>query len=91
MKLKCIIAGLALSVATAGASAGTFKEAEAAVKAAKDAGFPWTTTLSLLKKAKKADANNDQANLDKFVAHIMQQTKGAMFQAEQAKKAGPRF
>jgi hypothetical protein len=91
MKLNCVIAGLVLSVATAGASAGTFKEAEAAVVAARDAGFPWTTTLSLLKKAKKADANNDQKNLDKFVAAIMKETSEAMFQAEQAKKAGPRF
>jgi len=91
MKLNCVIAGLVLSIASASASAATFKEAEAAVMAARDAGFPWTTTLSLLRKAKKAHDNNDQKNLDKFIANIMKETKEAMFQAEQAKKAGPRF
>jgi len=91
MKLKCIIAGLALSVASIGASAASFEEAEAAVKTAAEAGFPWTTTQRLLKKAKKAKANNDAAHLEKFIADIMKETAAAMYQAELAKKAGPRF
>lgn len=91
MKLKCVIAGLALSLASISASAATIEDAQAAIKKAADAGFPWTTTQLLLKKAKKAHENNDAANLEKFISGIMKETAAAMYQAELAAKAGPRF
>lgn len=91
MNLKNVIAGLVLSFAAAGASAATFEEAKAAVQATKAAGFSWTTTATLLKKAKKAHENKDAPNLEKFTAQIMKEVAASMYQAEQSEKAGPRF
>lgn len=91
MKLNCVIAGILLTVSSGLASATTLAQAEAAVAEAQAAGYPWTTTLNLLEKAKKAQESNDKANMDKFIAEIMKQTKAAMYQAEVAAKAGPRF
>lgn len=91
MKLKCVIAGLVLSLTAVSASAATFEEAEAAVAATQEAGFPWLSTASLLRKAKKAKENNDTPNLEKFISLIMKETAASMYQAELAKKAGPRI
>ena len=91
MKLKCVIAGLALCLATVSASAATLEEAEAAVAATQEAGFPWITTASLLRKAKKAHEHNDAPNLEKFISLIMKETAASMYQAELSKKAGPRI
>jgi len=91
MKLNLIIAGLALTLAASSASATTLDEAEAAIKAAKKSGYQWTTTNSLLKKAKKALKDKDTAKADKYLAEIMLQSNMSIAQAETAKKAGPIF
>ncbi|PWQ95972.1 hypothetical protein [Leucothrix arctica] len=87
MKLSITIAALALSLTAASLSAASLDDAQAAVKAAKTAGFPWTTTVNLLKKADKAEGDKQST----IIESIMLQTAASMKQAELAKKAGPRF
>ena len=87
MKLRMTIATLALGLTTANLSAASLDDAQAAVKAAKTAGFPWTTTVNLLKKADKAEGDKQT----KLIKSIMAQTAASMKQAELAKKSGPRF
>jgi len=91
MKLKLVLAGLALTFAASSASAVTLDEAAAAIKAAKKAGYPWTTTGSLMKKAEKALKENNTEKAEKYLATIMLHTKMSMAQGEAAKSAGPNF
>ena len=91
MKLKLILAGLALTFAATSASAVTVDEAAAAIKAAQKSGYPWTTTKSLMKKAEKALKKNDAAKADKYLKQIMLHTSMSLKQAEIAKSAGPNF
>ena len=91
MKLNVIMAGLALTLAASSASAVTLDEAAAAIKAAKQSGYPWTTTSSLMKKAEKALKKNDADKAEKYLKQIMLHTSMSMKQAEIAKKAGPNF
>ena len=91
MKLNLIIAGLALTLATSSASAVTLDEAKAAIKAAKQSGYPWTTTGSLIKKAEKALKKSDTEKAEKYLKQIMMHTSMSLKQAELAKKAGPNF
>ena len=91
MKLNLIIAGLALTLATSSASALTLDDAAAAIKAAKKSGYPWTTTSSLMKKAKKALKKKDTAKAEKYLKEIMLHTSMSIKQAETAKTAGPNF
>jgi len=87
MTLRTTIATLALCLAATNLSAATLDEAKAAVKAAQTAGFPWTTTVGLLKKAEAAEGETQA----KIISQIMAQTTASMKQAELADVAKPRF
>lgn len=87
MTLKMTIAALALTMTATSLSAATLDDAKAAVKAAQSAGFPWTTTVNLLKKAEKAEGDKQVTLIDA----IMAQTAASMKQAEAATKAKPLF
>jgi len=91
MKFNLIIAGLALTLAASNTSAATIDEAEAAIKAASKSGYNWTTTKSLLSKAKKALKKKDSDKAEKYLAQIMLHTSMSIAQAETAKSAGPSF
>lgn len=91
MKHHLILAGLALTLATTSASAITLDEAKAAIKAAGQSGYGWTTTKSLMKKAEKALKKNDADKAEKYLAQIMLHTSMSIKQAEIAKTAGPNF
>ena len=94
MKLKLLLATLALTV-SAGAMAGKTQDAiDAAKKAKKEAaavGFEWTTMGALIKKAEKAAKAGKDKKAIKLANTVVFQSKAALKQAELAKKAGPRF
>jgi len=91
MKLNLIIAGFALTLATTSASAVTLDEAKAAIEAAKQSGYPWTTTGTLMKRAEKALKENEADKAQKYLEQIMLHTRMSIKQAETAKTAGPNF
>ena len=91
MKLKDIVTGLLLALATSHVTAATLEEATAAVDAAKQTGFYWLNTDDLLEAAQQAEVNKDTARMNELIEQVMIQTAGALAQAEAAKTAGPTF
>jgi len=91
MKLNLFIAGLTFTLAAGSANAATLDEANAAIKAASKSGYAWTTTKSLMKKAKKALKKNDAEKAEKYLETIMLHTSMSIAQAKTAKTAGPNF
>jgi len=94
MKLKLLLATLALTI-SAGAMANktqdTISEAKQAKKAAATAGFEWTTMGKLIKQAEAAAKKGDDKKAMKLANTVIFQSKAALKQAELAKTAGPRF
>ncbi|MDM8546019.1 SoxXA-binding protein [Candidatus Venteria ishoeyi] len=81
-----------ISNANAGASAeALIAEAEAVTKQAAAVEYQWRDTAKVIKKAKKAAADGDQATAIKLAKKAILQSKMAIQQAEQQKNAGPRF
>jgi len=94
MKLKLLLATLALTI-SAGAMANKTEDAIKAAKKAKKeaatAGFEWTTMGKLLKKAEAAAKDGKDKKAIKLANTVVFQSKAALKQAELAKTAGPRF
>jgi len=94
MKLKLLLATLALTV-SAGAMANktddAIKAAKKAQKEAAAAGFEWTTMGKLIKKAEAAAKKGKDKTAIKLAEKVVFQGKAALKQAERAKNAGPRF
>lgn len=94
MKLKLLLATLALTL-SAGAMANkaddAIKAAKAAKKEAAAVGFEWTSMGKMLKKAEAAAKNGKDKKAIKLANNVVIQGKAALKQAELAKNAGPRF
>ena len=94
MKLKLLLATLALTI-SAGAMANktddAIKVAKKAKKEAAAVGFEWTTMGKLIKKAEAAAKKGKDKKAIKLANTVVFQSKAALKQAELAKKAGPRF
>ncbi len=94
MKLKLLLATLALTV-SAGAMANKTQDAiDAAKKAKKEAaavGFEWTLMGKYIKKAEQAAKDGKDKKAIKLANNVVMQGKAALKQAALAKNAGPRF
>jgi len=94
MKLKVLLATLALSI-SAGAMADktqdAIEDARKAKKAAAAVGFEWTTMGKLLKKAEKAAKDGKDKKAIKLANTVVLHSKAALKQAELAKTAEPKL
>ncbi len=94
MKLKLILATLALSLTTAamaGGAADAIKAAKNAQKEAKAVGFEWTKMGDMIKKAEALAKDGKEKKAIKIANTVVKHGKAALAQAELAKKAGPTF
>jgi len=97
MKLKLVLATLALSLTTltapamADGAADAIKAAKAAKKEAATAGFEWTTMGKMIKKAEKLAKDGKGKKATKIANQVVAHSKAALKQAALAKSAGPRF
>ncbi len=94
MKLKLILATLALSLTTAamaGGAADAIKAAKDAQKEAKAVGFEWTKMGDMIKKAEALAKDGKEKKAIKIANTVVKHGKAALAQAELAKKAGPTF
>ena len=94
MKLKLALATLALSLTTAAMAGGAddaIKAAKAAQKEAATAGFEWTATGKMIKKAEALAKDGKKKKAIKLANEVVKHGKAALKQAALAKTAGPRF
>lgn len=95
MKLKLVLATLALalttSVATAGGAADAISAAKTAQKEAKAVGFEWRDMGKMIKKAEKLAKEGKGKKATKIANMVVMHGKAAMKQAALAKTAGPNF
>ena len=98
MKLKLVLATLALSISALSTPAMASNDAKKAIEAAKTAqkeaksvGFEWTTMGKMIKKAEALAKDGKDKKAIKIANTVVMQGKAAMKQAALAKSAGPRF
>jgi len=98
MKLKHALATLALSLTTlavtpamADGAADAIKAAKSAQKAAAAAGFEWTATGKMIKKAVALAKDGKKKKAIKLANTAEMHSKAGLKQAALAKSAGPRF
>jgi len=94
MKLKLALATLALSLTTAAMAGGAddaIKAAKAAQKEAATAGFEWTATGKMIKKAEALAKDGKVKKATKLAKEAEMHSKAGLKQAALAKSAGPRF
>ncbi len=94
MKLKLVLATLALSLTTAAMADGAgdaIKAAKAAQKEAAAAGFEWTATGKMIKKAEALAKDGKEKKAIKIAKAAEMHSKAGLKQAALAKSAGPRF
>ena len=95
MKLKLVLATLALalttSVATAGGADHAIAAAKTAQKEAKAVGFEWRDMGKMIKKAEKLAKEGKDKKAMKIAHQVVMHGKAAMKQAALAKTAGPNF
>lgn len=96
MKLKLVLATLALSVVTSsamagGGSEGAIEAAKAARKEAAAAGFEWTAMGKMIKKAEDLAIKGKHKKAIKLANEVVKHGTAALKQAALAKTAGPRF
>ncbi len=94
MKLKLVLATLALSLTTAAMAGGAndaIKAAKAAQKEAAKAGFEWTKTGKMIKKAEALAKDGKKKKAIKIAKAAEMHSKAGLKQAALAKSAGPRF
>ena len=94
MKLKILLATLALTLSSGAMANKTTDAIDAAKKAKKAAaavGFEWTSMGKLIKKAEAAAKKGKDKKAIKLANNVVSQSKAALKQAELAKTAGPRF
>ena len=97
MKLKLALATLALSLtalttpAMAGGADDSIKAAKAAQKEAATAGFEWTATGKMIKKAEALAKDGKEKKAIKVAKAAEMHSKAGLKQAALAKSAGPRF
>jgi len=97
MNFKLVLATLALSLTTmttpamAGGAADAIKAATAANKEAVAAGFGWTATGKMIKKAEKLAKEGKGKKATKLANEALMHSKAGLKQAALAKSAGPRF
>jgi len=94
MKLKLVLATLALSLSTAAMAGGAgdaIKAAKAAQKEAAAAGFEWTATGKMIKKAEALAKDGKEKKAIKIAKAAEMHSKAGLKQAALAKSAGPRF
>ncbi|MCF6188993.1 MAG: hypothetical protein L3J51_00775 [Cocleimonas sp.] len=97
MKLKLVLATLALSLTTlttpamAGGADDAIKAAKSANKEAAAAGFAWTATGKMIKKAEALAKDGKEKKAIKIAKAAEMHSKAGLKQAALAKSAGPRF
>ncbi len=94
MKLKLLLATLALSISAAAMANKAEDAISAAKKAQKEAaavGFEWTLMGKMIKKAEEAAKAGKDKKAIELANNVIKQGKAALKQAEVAKTAGPRF
>ncbi len=97
MKLKHILATLALSLTTlatpaiADGAGDAITAAKAAQKEAAAAGFEWAATGKMIKKAEALAKDGKEKKAIKIAKEAEMHSKAGLKQAALAKTAGPRF
>jgi hypothetical protein len=94
MKFKLVLATLTLSlttVAMAGGASDAIKAAKSAQKEVAAAGFEWTATGKMIKKAEKLAKEGKGKKATKLANEALMYSKAGLKQAALAKSAGPRF
>ena len=97
MKLKLVLATLALSLTTlatpamADDAADAIKAAKSAQKEAKAVGFEWTKMGDMIKKAEALAKDGKGKKAIKIANTVVKHGKAALAQAKLAESAGPTF
>ena len=95
MKLKLVLATLALSLTTAAMAGGDVQKAieaaRTAQKEAKAVGFEWLAMGKMIKKAEALAKEGKDKKAIKIADTVVMHGKAAMKQAALAKSAGPNF